>query len=82
MKIAVVGSGISGLGAAWLAEMGHNRERLPPVFARTCGDDSERCFARWRIFFTACSELFRYRGGDEWFVTHTLMRPRNTAAGF
>jgi cyclopropane-fatty-acyl-phospholipid synthase len=66
---------------AWLAEMDRNRERLLPVFARTYGDDSERWFARWRMFFMACSELFRYRGGDEWFVAHTLMRPRDAAAG-
>jgi cyclopropane-fatty-acyl-phospholipid synthase len=50
---------------AWLAKMDRNRERLLPVFARTYGDDSERWFARWRMFFMACSELFRYRGGDE-----------------
>jgi cyclopropane-fatty-acyl-phospholipid synthase len=66
---------------AWLAEMDRNRERLLPVFARTYGDDSERWFARWRMFFMACSELFRYRGGDEWFVAHTLMRPRDAGAG-
>lgn len=66
---------------AWLAEMDRNRERLLPVFGRTYGEDSERWFARWRMFFMACSELFRYRGGDEWFVAHTLMRPRNAEAG-
>ena len=82
MKVAAVDSGISGLGAAWLAEMGRNLERLPPVFAGTYGDDSERWFARWRMFFMACSELFRYRGGDDWFVAYTLMRLRKTVAGF
>jgi cyclopropane-fatty-acyl-phospholipid synthase len=66
---------------AWLAEMDRNRELLLPVFARTYGDNSERWFARWRMFFMACSELFRYRGGAEWFVAHTLMRPRGAAAG-
>lgn len=66
---------------AWLAEMDRNQDRLLPVFAQTFGTDSERWFARWRMFFMACSELFRYRGGDEWFVAHTLMRPRDAAAG-
>ena len=66
---------------AWLAEMDRNRERLLPVFVRTYGEDSERWFARWRMFFMACSELFRYRGGDEWFVAHTLMRQRDAEAG-
>jgi hypothetical protein len=76
MKVAVVGSGISGLGAAWLAGMDRNRELLLPVFARTYGDDSERRFARWRMFFMACSELFRYRDGQEWWVSHYLLRPQ------
>jgi cyclopropane-fatty-acyl-phospholipid synthase len=61
---------------AWLDAMDRNRESLMPVFAATYGDDADRWFARWRMFFMACSELFRYRGGEEWFVVHTLMRPR------
>jgi cyclopropane-fatty-acyl-phospholipid synthase len=62
---------------AWLEAMDLNREQLMPVFRSTYGDDAERWFARWRMFFMACSELFRYRGGDEWYVSHTLMRPRS-----
>ena len=62
---------------AWLAEMDHQREALLPLFAETYGGEAERWFGRWRMFFMACSELFRYRGGDEWFVVHTLMRPRD-----
>jgi cyclopropane-fatty-acyl-phospholipid synthase len=65
---------------AWLEAMDLDRAVLMPVFAATYGDDAERWFARWRMFFMACSELFRYRGGDEWFVAHTLMRPRIAAA--
>jgi cyclopropane-fatty-acyl-phospholipid synthase len=65
---------------AWLAEMDRNRDRLLPIFSRTYGENSELWFARWRMFFMACSELFRYRGGDEWFVAHTLMRPRDAEA--
>ena len=61
---------------AWLEAMDAARVRLMPVFRTTYGDDAERWFARWRMFFMACSELFRFNGGDEWFVAHTLMRPR------
>ncbi|MDX2436307.1 MAG: cyclopropane-fatty-acyl-phospholipid synthase family protein [Acidobacteriota bacterium] len=66
---------------AWLETMDGNREALMPLFRATYGEDAARWFARWRMFFMACSELFRYHGGDEWFVTHTLLRPRAVASG-
>jgi cyclopropane-fatty-acyl-phospholipid synthase len=31
---------------------------------------------RWRLFFLACSELFGFSQGNEWWVTHTLMSLR------
>jgi cyclopropane-fatty-acyl-phospholipid synthase len=60
---------------AWLAAMDSNREKLMPIFRATYGDDAARWFARWRMFFMACSELFRYRGGSEWFVSQAVLRP-------
>lgn len=61
---------------AWLEAMDRSRAELLPLFGATYGTEARRWFARWRMFFMACSELFRYRGGSEWFVAHTLMRPR------
>jgi cyclopropane-fatty-acyl-phospholipid synthase len=31
-----------------------------------------RWWVYWRLFYLACSELFRYNGGEEWFVSHYL----------
>jgi cyclopropane-fatty-acyl-phospholipid synthase len=61
---------------AWLDAMDSRRERLMPFFRSTYGRHASRWFARWRMFFMACSELFRYRDGEEWFVVHSLLRPR------
>jgi cyclopropane-fatty-acyl-phospholipid synthase len=58
-----------------------------PILARTYGHaDAARWWVRWRLFFLACAELFGYRGGREWWVSHTLLeRPsvasRDTGAG-
>jgi cyclopropane-fatty-acyl-phospholipid synthase len=64
---------------AWLDRMDAHRSRLMPMFQTVYGDDARRWFARWRMFFMACSELFRYRGGEEWFVSHSLLRRRPPA---
>ena len=40
--------------------------------------DSLDDFQRWRLFFLACSELFGYRNGNEWWVTHVRMSPRES----
>jgi len=64
---------------AWLRRMDADRDALMPIFEATYGEGAARWFARWRMFFMACSELFRFAGGEEWFVTHTLLRPRGAA---
>ena len=56
---------------AWLANQDRHREAILRLFRETYGpDEAERWFRRWRVFFMACAELFGYRQGEEWGVSH------------
>jgi cyclopropane-fatty-acyl-phospholipid synthase len=58
---------------AWLRRMDENQEAVMGIFARVYGHgESARWFQRWRVFFMSCAELFGYRGGSEWGVSHYL----------
>ena len=60
---------------AWLdlldSRIAEVRQVLRPVY----GDDLEIWIQRWRMFFMACSQMFRYRSSSEWGVSHLLFRP-------
>lgn len=38
------------------------------------------CCSYWRLFYLACSELFNYRGGEEWGVGHYVFTKEGGAA--
>ncbi len=58
---------------AWLQQHDERRNLVMPILEDTYGrEDANRWFMRWRMFFMACEELFRFRGGNEWFVSHYL----------
>ncbi|MCG6921320.1 MAG: cyclopropane-fatty-acyl-phospholipid synthase family protein [Acidobacteriota bacterium] len=58
---------------AWIGNMDRNREAVRRVLRETYGPSQERkWWAYWRIFFLACAELWAWRGGEEWLVTHIL----------
>jgi amino-acid N-acetyltransferase len=60
---------------AWLKNMDANRQEIWPLFEETYGaDKARRWWAYWRVFFMSCAELWGYRGGDEWHVSHYRFR--------
>jgi cyclopropane-fatty-acyl-phospholipid synthase len=59
----------------WLANLDRNSNRARPLLAATYGaDQAQRWFSYWRVFFMACAELWGYRGGTEWQLSHYLFR--------
>jgi cyclopropane-fatty-acyl-phospholipid synthase len=62
---------------AWLERLDANREPVLAVLADAYGAGrAEAWLANWRVFFLACAELWGYRGGREWLVSHYLFAPR------
>jgi len=66
----------------WLQNLDDARPALEPVLAEVYGADQVTCWVnRWRLFLLACSELFGYRGGQEWQVGHYVYeRPLESSA--
>jgi cyclopropane-fatty-acyl-phospholipid synthase len=62
---------------AWLANMDRNEKAIRNVLRQTYGEDEEtKWWVFWRVFFMACAELWGFRGGQEWMVSHYLFGRR------
>jgi len=62
---------------AWLRNCDDRRNELRRLFQENKSRvEASRDLQCWRIFFMACAELFRYRGGREWYVSHYLFHRR------
>jgi cyclopropane-fatty-acyl-phospholipid synthase len=59
----------------WLRNMDAHRAEIMPLFAGTYGaGQAVKWWAYWRVFYLACAELWNFRGGEEWHVSHYLFR--------
>ncbi len=63
----------------WLQNMDAHRDEILPLFAATYGArDVTKWWAYWRTFYLSCAELWGYREGTEWLVSHYLFEnPRS-----
>lgn len=41
------------------------------------GKDAVGWFYKWRTFYIAVAEMFKYNNGNEWFVAHYLFEKRS-----
>jgi cyclopropane-fatty-acyl-phospholipid synthase len=58
---------------AWLSRMDAAKAEIMPLFRQTYGEhEAVKWWSYWRIFFMACAELWGYREGEEWIVSHYL----------
>ena len=60
----------------WLKNMDHHKQKIMTHFKATYGNSYKIWFQRWRVFFMSCAELFAYRNGSEWVVSHYLFTKR------
>lgn len=64
---------------SWLRNLDCNRAAaLEALSSHSSPKQAKIEIQRWRIFFMACAELFRYRHGQEWFVGHYLFARKQT----
>jgi cyclopropane-fatty-acyl-phospholipid synthase len=64
--------------AAWLERLDGARERALRVLEDALGDrgDAARSLAGWHLFLLSTREMWGYRDGQEWIVSHYLLEPR------
>lgn len=59
----------------WLARMKENRAEIEPILAQTYGKENvTKWWVYWQLFFLACAELWGYKAGNEWLVSHYLFK--------
>ena len=63
---------------AWLGRLDANREAALAVLRGSGRSerDAKRMLGAWRLFLLSTDEIWGYRGGQHWLVSHYLLRPR------
>lgn len=61
----------------WRDNLESHRAAAFSILREVYGEGNERLwYNRWRLFFMACEELFGFKNGNEWFVSHYLLERR------
>ena len=60
---------------AWLKNMDSHKQKIMEIMEQVYGKkDALKWWSYWRIFFMSCAELWGYKGGKEWMVSHYLFQ--------
>ena len=63
----------------WLQNMDSHESEIRGIFRETYGAAQEtKWWVYWRVFYLACAELWGFRQGNEWHVSHYLFRRPTT----
>ena len=78
---AVNGTHYAKTAEAWHENMYRFRDKVMNSLSDIYGNDkSGLWFVRWKLFFLACAELFGYRAGNEWLVSHYLFSKKKISS--
>lgn len=56
---------------AWLRNMDEHRREIEPILVATYGRENARqWWVYWRLFYMSCAQLWGFRRGEEWTVSH------------
>jgi cyclopropane-fatty-acyl-phospholipid synthase len=62
---------------AWLERLdAHAGQALDVLAAGRSAREARALLASWRLFLLSTAEVWDWRGGEEWMVSHYLLRPR------
>lgn len=68
---------------AWLARLDAHREEALAILegAGHAPREAKRRLATWRLFLLSTDEIWGWRGGNEWLVSHYLLEPAAAPRG-
>ena len=62
---------------AWLSNMDAHKKEIMPIFENTYGkENAVKWWVYWRLFYMACAELWKFKNGEEWIVSHYLFNKK------
>lgn len=61
----------------WVSHAGLVYRPLFFCAQETYGEEAQKWWVYWRLFYLACSELFNYSNGEEWGVAHYLFEKKD-----